>query len=87
MRSVLLLMSPRLFAYGINTVNTVVSTRFAAGLGNASVSHLYYANRLKELVLGGFAVSIATAILPLLSRQALAPTAGRSRTTSPSRCG
>ncbi|HEY2797736.1 MAG TPA: murein biosynthesis integral membrane protein MurJ [Thermoanaerobaculia bacterium] len=70
-RSVLLLMTPRLFAYGINTVNTVVSTRFAAGLGNASVSHLYYANRLKELVLGGFAVSIATAILPLLSRQAL----------------
>ena len=70
-RSVLLLMAPRLFAYGINTVNTVVSTRFAAGLGNASVSHLYYANRLKELVLGGFAVSIATAILPLLSRQAL----------------
>lgn len=70
-RSVLLLMTPRLFAYGINTINTVVSTRFAAGLGDASVSHLYYANRLKELVLGGFAVSIATAILPLLSRQAL----------------
>ena len=70
-RSVLLLMAPRLFAYGINTVNTVVSTRFAAGLGDASVSHLYYANRLKELVLGGFAVSVATAILPLLSRQAL----------------
>lgn len=75
-RSVLLLMSPRLLAYGINTVNTVVSTRFAAGLGNASVSHLYYANRLKELVLGGFAVSVATAILPLLSRQALAPDRG-----------
>ncbi|MEP6993410.1 MAG: murein biosynthesis integral membrane protein MurJ [Acidobacteriota bacterium] len=72
-RTVLVLMAPRLFAYGINTVNTVVSTRFAAGLGNANVSHLYYANRLKELVLGGFAVSIATAILPLLSRQALDP--------------
>ena len=40
---------------------------------NASVSHFYYANRLKELVLGGFAVSLATAILPLLSRQALSP--------------
>jgi putative peptidoglycan lipid II flippase len=66
-------MSPRLLAYGINSVNTVVATRFAAGLGDASVSYLYYANRLKELVLGGFAVSIATAILPTLSRQALAP--------------
>lgn len=72
-RSVLMLLVPRLFAYGINTINTVISTRFAAGLGNASVSHFYYANRLKELVLGGFAVSLATAILPLLSRQALSP--------------
>ncbi|MGH9318176.1 MAG: murein biosynthesis integral membrane protein MurJ [Thermoanaerobaculia bacterium] len=70
-RSVLLLMTPRLFAYGINTINAVISTRFAAGLGNASVSRFYYANRLKELVLGGFAVSLATAILPMLSRQAL----------------
>ncbi len=75
-RSVLLLMSPRLAAYGISAVNTVVSTRFAAGLGDAGVSHLYYANRLKELVLGGFAVSVATAILPLLSKQALEPDRG-----------
>ena len=75
-RSVLLLMSPRLLAYGINSVNAVVSTRFAASLGDASVSHFYYANRLKELVLGGFAVSIATAILPTLSRQALAEDRG-----------
>ena len=70
-RSVLTLMAPRLGAYGVSAFNTVVSTRFAAALGNASVSHLYYANRLKELVLGGFAVSIATAILPLLSKEAL----------------
>jgi len=72
-RSVLLLMSPRLLAYGINSVNTVVATRFAASLGNSSVSHMYFANRLKELVLGGFAVSVATAILPTLGRQALSP--------------
>ena len=70
-RTVLLLMTPRLFAYGINTINGVISTRFASALGNATVSHFYYANRLKELVLGGFAVSLATAILPLLSKQAL----------------
>ncbi len=75
-RSVLLLMTPRLFAYGINTINTVISTRFAASLGEANVSHFYYANRLKELVLGGFAVSLATAILPLLSRQALSADRG-----------
>jgi putative peptidoglycan lipid II flippase len=75
-RSVLGLMTPRLFAYGINTINSVIATRFASSLGNAQVSHLYYANRLKELVLGGFAVSIATAILPLLSRQALSADRG-----------
>lgn len=71
-RSVLALMTPRLFAYGINTINLTFATRFAANLGTANVSRLYFANRLKELVLGGFAVALATAILPLLSRQALA---------------
>ena len=70
-RSVLLLMTPRLFAYGINTINLTFATRFATELGTSNVSRLYFANRLKELVLGGFAVAIATAILPLLSRQAL----------------
>jgi putative peptidoglycan lipid II flippase len=74
-RSVILLMTPRLFAYGVNTINTVISTRFASSL-EGGVSHFYYANRLKELVLGGFAVSLATAILPLLSRQALAADRG-----------
>jgi putative peptidoglycan lipid II flippase len=71
-RQVLLLMAPRLFAYGINTINLTFATRFATSLGTSSVSRLYFANRLKELVLGGFAVALATAILPLLSRQALA---------------
>src|SRR5215813_2573847 len=71
-RSVLLLMTPRLFAYGINTINLTFATRFATELGTSNVSRLYFANRLKELVLGGFAVALATAILPLLSRQALA---------------
>jgi putative peptidoglycan lipid II flippase len=71
-RSVLVLMTPRLFAYGINTINLTFATRFATELGTSNVSRLYFANRLKELVLGGFAVALATAILPLLARQALA---------------
>ena len=70
-REVLALMTPRLFAYGIATINLTFATRFASSLGTAGVSRLYFANRLKELVLGGFAVALATAILPLLSRQAL----------------
>jgi putative peptidoglycan lipid II flippase len=71
-RSVLLLAAPRLFAYGINTINLTFATRFATALGTSNVSRLYFANRLKELVLGGFAVALATAILPVLARQALA---------------
>jgi putative peptidoglycan lipid II flippase len=70
-RNVLLLTTPRLFAYGINTINLTLATRFASELGTSNVSRLYFANRVKELVLGGFAVALATAILPLLSRQAL----------------
>lgn len=80
-RSVLLLMAPRLFAYGVNTINVTFATRFASSLGTSSVSRLYFANRLKELVLGGFAVALATAILPLLSRQALSRDRGEFKTT------
>jgi len=80
-RSVLILLTPRLFAYGINTINLTFATRFATELGTSNVSRLYFANRLKELVLGGFAVALATAILPLLSRQALAPNREDFKTT------
>jgi putative peptidoglycan lipid II flippase len=80
-RSVLLLMTPRLFAYGINTINLTFATRFATELGTSNVSRLYFANRLKELVLGGFAVALATAILPLLARQALAKDREEFKTT------
>jgi putative peptidoglycan lipid II flippase len=80
-RRVLLLMTPRLFAYGINTINLTFATRFATGLGTSNVSRLYFANRLKELVLGGFAVALATAILPLLARQAMEKDRGEFRTT------
>ena len=31
---------------------------------------IYFADRVMELVLGGYAVAVSTVILPLLSRQA-----------------
>jgi putative peptidoglycan lipid II flippase len=74
-------MTPRLFAYGINTINLTFATRFATRLGTSSVSRLYFANRIKELVLGGFAVALATAILPLLSRQAMEKSREEFKTT------
>jgi putative peptidoglycan lipid II flippase len=80
-RTLLILMAPRLFAYGINTINITFATRFATQLGTSNVSRLYFANRLKELVLGGFAVALATAILPLLSRQAVSKNREEFKTT------
>jgi putative peptidoglycan lipid II flippase len=45
-------------------------TQFASYLDEGSVTAIYYADRVMELVLGGYAVAVSTVILPLLSRQA-----------------
>ena len=37
-----------------------------------SLTALYYSDRVMELVLGGYAISVATAILPIMSHQAAA---------------
>ena len=45
---------------------------FAYPLWRGSVSHLYYSQRLYQLPLGVFGISLATAIFPVLSRAAAA---------------
>lgn len=65
---VLLLMGPGVFSAGIYQINLLVDSQFASFLPPGSVSYLYYANRVTELVLGIFIVSLSTAILPTLSR-------------------
>ncbi|MFN2385816.1 MAG: murein biosynthesis integral membrane protein MurJ [Thermoanaerobaculia bacterium] len=70
-RGVFLLLIPRLFGFGIYAINIALSTRFASVYGDGAVSYLTYANQVVELVRGGFVISVATAILPLLSQQAL----------------
>jgi putative peptidoglycan lipid II flippase len=64
------LMVPIIFGVGIVQINMLVSTQFASYLQEGSVTALYIADRVMELVLGVYAVSISTVILPLLSRQA-----------------
>jgi len=64
------LMLPRIFGVGITQVNLVVDSQFATSLRSGSVSFLYYANRVTELTLGIFGVSLSTVILPTLSRAA-----------------
>src|ERR1044071_3274733 len=48
----------------------LIDTQFASYLDEGSVTAIYYADRVMELVLGGYAVAVSTVILPLLSRQA-----------------
>ncbi len=73
-RSVGRLMVPGFFGVGIYQVNLVVSSMFAASpkMPDGTVTSIFVADRVTELVLGGYAVSVATAILPMMAHQAAA---------------
>ncbi len=73
-RDVARLMLPRLFGIGIGQINLLIDTRFAtaARMPSGSLAALYVADRVMELVLGGYAIAVATAILPMMSHQAAA---------------
>ena len=73
-RSVAKLMVPRFFGIGIAQINFFVDTFFcnAAKMPRGSLTALYVADRVMELVLGGYAIAVATAILPMMSHQAAA---------------
>ncbi|HXE75121.1 MAG TPA: murein biosynthesis integral membrane protein MurJ [Candidatus Xenobia bacterium] len=70
-RRVSRLMLPAVAGIGIYQVNVLVSTAIASQEAGW-ISALYYANRLTELALGVYAISVATVVLPLMSRQAVA---------------
>jgi putative peptidoglycan lipid II flippase len=69
-REVARLMGPRVFGVGITQVNLVVDSLFATSLRPGSASFLYYANRVTELTLGIFGISLSTVLLAALSRAA-----------------
>ena len=73
-RNVARLMLPRFFGIGIAQINFFVDTYFAnaAKMPRGSLTALYVADRVMELVLGGYAIAVATAILPMMSHQAAA---------------
>src|SRR5947208_9667096 len=73
-RNVAQLMIPRLFGIGVAQINLLVDTRFATAsiMPKGSLTALYYSDRVMELVLGGYAIAVATAILPMMSHQAAA---------------
>ncbi len=62
------LMAPVTVGVGVAQINFVVGSLFASFLGDGSYTALYYSERVMELVLGGYAIAIATVILPTMSR-------------------
>lgn len=78
---ILRLMIPGVVGAGVVQINILVGRYLASELAEGSITSLYYASRLNELTLGVFAVSIATVVLPLMSRQgARSDLAGLRRT-------
>jgi putative peptidoglycan lipid II flippase len=63
-------MGPGLLAAGIYPINTLFSTVLASKLPDGAQTVLFNSGMMGEMVLGVFAMGLATASLPLLSRQA-----------------
>ncbi|WP_243287594.1 murein biosynthesis integral membrane protein MurJ [Geothrix terrae] len=63
-------MGPGLLAAGIYPINALVSTTLASKLPNGAQTVLFNSGMMSEMVMGLFAMSLATASLPALSRQA-----------------
>jgi putative peptidoglycan lipid II flippase len=69
-RKVLRLISPTIIGMAAYQLNDLVSTALAGRVGEGVVSSLQYSLRLQELILGVFAVSIGTVLLPNLAEYA-----------------
>ena len=69
-RKVLRLISPTIIGMAAYQLNDLVSTALAGRAGEGVVSSLQYSLRLQELILGVFAVSIGTVLLPSLTEYA-----------------
>lgn len=68
-RKILKLMVPAIFGVSVGQVNLLVDTVLASFLVTGSLSWLYYSDRLMELPLALFGITIGTVILPSLSRE------------------
>ena len=70
LRQVGRMLVPLMFGVGILQINVFVGLQFASRMAEGSVASLTLADRVMELVLGGYTLALSTAILPLLARQA-----------------
>jgi putative peptidoglycan lipid II flippase len=62
------LMIPAVFAGSVSQINALIDAMICSLLASGSISWLYYSDRLMELPVGIVAVTIATVLLPNLSR-------------------
>jgi len=69
-KKVLRLIAPTVVGMAAYQLNDLVSTALAGNAGEGIVSSLQYSLRLQELILGVFAVSIGTVLLPDLAEYA-----------------
>jgi len=67
LRRIFRLATPGIFSMGVQQINTLVVTLLGSFLASGSISYIYFSDRLHELVLGIFVVSIANVILPEMS--------------------
>jgi putative peptidoglycan lipid II flippase len=68
-RRILTLMLPAMFGVSVGQINLLLDTILASFLQTGSISWLYYSDRLLELPLALFGITIATVILPSLSKK------------------
>ena len=67
-RRIFRLLGPATFGIAVYQINILMSTMLASQLPSGSISYLYYSDRLTEIVLGIFIISIGNVILPEMSR-------------------
>jgi putative peptidoglycan lipid II flippase len=81
LRQVLWLMGPGTLGLAATQVNIFINTLLATSQGTGAVSWLTYAFRVMYLPIGLFGVSIATAVLPVVSQHAAVDDDDRIRET------
>ncbi|MGK7295878.1 MAG: murein biosynthesis integral membrane protein MurJ [Candidatus Wenzhouxiangella sp. M2_3B_020] len=80
-RRIMRLMVPTLFGSSVAQVNLLFDVLIASLLFEASISWLYYGDRLMEFPLGMFGVALSVVILPTLSSQHARASAAEFRAT------
>jgi putative peptidoglycan lipid II flippase len=75
-RRIFRLMFPAIFGSSVAQISILLDTLIASFLVAGSISWLYYSDRVMEFPLGVFGIALATVILPRLSEQHAAASAG-----------